>query len=82
MRITKLALIAACFALAGCGASVTQPSQDAAQDVIGNLKYGRDVRTGLCFAVAKNDSVTTVRVETMIVTWVPCDPKVLELIGK
>ena len=66
--------------LSGCGVKVSQPSQSTAREAVNNLVYAQDLRTDQCYAVVSSASAGHLSDQSMTITWVPCDPKVLEQI--
>lgn len=77
----KSVLVVCCtaitFVLIGCGANVSKPSQNTAHEAVNKLTYAQDLRTGLCYAVVSSASIVHVNDQSITVTWVPCEPKVL-----
>lgn len=82
MKVLNAFICASVLVLGGCGAEVRKPSNNTAKKATDNLVYAQDVRTGLCYAIIGSNSSIDVRSESLSITWVPCDPKVLEMIGK
>ncbi len=80
MRIV-LMLVAA-IALSGCGANLRKPSDSAAKAAVSKSTYARDNRTGQCFAVLETSRFMSVNASGATITYVPCTPEVLALIGK
>jgi uncharacterized protein YceK len=68
--------------LSGCGVSVSKTSSSTANQAVNELTYAQDARTGLCYATISTSSATHVNDQGMTITWVPCEPKVLEQIKK
>ncbi len=74
----KTALVILLITLAGCDAPQMKPQSGTVVDIASKLRYFHDKRTGECFAaVTTIDDVVLNHVQ---ITWVPCSPKVLELI--
>ena len=82
MKILNIVVCTVVLALAGCNADVRPTSQEKADEVADQVVYSRDNRTGLCFAVIGSMSGIDIRSQSLSMTWVPCEPKVLELISE
>ncbi len=78
MRLIALFSFAVSFALLGCDAPQIKTQAGTVKDIASQLRYFHDERTGECFAaITTLDDVVMNHVQ---ITWVPCDPKVLEMI--
>jgi hypothetical protein len=81
-HIRNLAIIIVSIAVGGCGVSASKTSARTANNAVNELTYAKDERTGICYAVVSSSSALHVNDQGMTITYVPCDPKVIELIGK
>ena len=79
MRI-RLLLAAAILSLEGCDNYQTKPSDSAIQNMTEDIRYFRDDRSGLCYA-SVGQATSSIHPSIQL-TWVPCQPQVLSLIGK
>jgi hypothetical protein len=68
--------------IVACSVGTSKPDPTTAQRVVGDLTYIQDLRTGLCFAMVSTSHAGQASDDGLSITWVPCEPKVLELIGK
>lgn len=68
--------------LSGCDTRVNKPDAITGMAAANNMRYIQDNKTGLCFAVLSATAVTDVNSRSLTITWVPCDPKVLQEIRK
>jgi|GEM_PF-3771501 hypothetical protein len=82
MRARIILAFSAALLLAGCGVSIDAPTQSVANTAANSMTYSQDPRTGLCFGVVSSKSATHVNDQSLTITWVPCDEKVLALIAK
>jgi hypothetical protein len=66
--------------LVGCDSLQTKPSDAALTNMSEDIRYFQDARSGQCYASIgqRTDSIHP----SLQITWVPCDPKVLALVGK
>jgi uncharacterized protein YceK len=81
-KLVPLILIAAVVALSGCGVSVSKTSESTAKDAVEKMTFARNTATGQCFGVVSSSKAMTANDNSMTITWVPCDPKVLAEIAK
>ena len=69
-------------ALMGCSVGTSKPSQSTATDVMSKLTYIQDAKTGLCYAMISTSHTAQASDDGLSLTWVPCEPKVLEQIKR
>lgn len=75
----KKLLMVLLLALTACDAPQMKPESTTVLSIASHLRYFHDERTGECFAaVTTLDDVAFNHVQ---VTWVPCSPRVLAIIG-
>lgn len=77
----KFILVVACAAfLMGCDSMQVKPSDSALNNMSEDIRYFQDSRSGQCYASIgqRTGSIHP----SLQITWVPCDPKVLALVGK
>ena len=75
----RLIIIIAVLTLSSCDAPQSNPSVAATVQAASKLRYFQDDRTGLCFAAMAQMNGNT-WTAALNITWVPCEPKVLEII--
>ena len=75
---SKSILVAASIVLAGCSVGLDKPNLSVAQDVVEKLRYIKDPKTDLCFAIVSTSQALHPSDNGMTMTWVPCEPKVLQ----
>jgi hypothetical protein len=79
LKISNLiGVAAATISLIGCGVSLNTPGKNTTASALKNLRYVQDPATNLCFALISTSHATTLGDDGMTITWVPCDPTVLE----
>ena len=78
----KIGIAILALGLAGCSVGTSKPNHSTAMEVVRKLTYIQDVKTGLCYAVISTSHATSVSDDGLSITWVPCEPRVLEQIGK
>lgn len=81
MRKLLVSILAA-LTLGGCGESVSNLDAKTAAAAAANVIYMQDKKTGLCFAVISPSGLINPFSSFLKITWVPCEPKVLEQIKK
>ncbi len=68
--------------LIGCDARTSQPSAKTAKDIVNNLTYVQDQRSGICYAVVEFAHPGEVGSNSAGITYVPCDKVPAEMLGK
>jgi hypothetical protein len=75
-------LVSTLMVVAGCGVQADRPRFETATDAVSKLTYAKDPRTDQCYALVSSKSPAHVNDQSMTITWVPCDPKVLVEINR
>ena len=59
--------------LSGCSVKPSELTDEDTKSFISKVKYGKDKRTGLCFAIVSSRKATSVSTSGIGITNVPCD---------
>lgn len=73
-----IVMLVAALVLISCDAPQAKPEANTVKNIAANLRYFHDERTGECFAAVT--TIDDVAFNHVQITWVPCNPKVMELI--
>jgi hypothetical protein len=74
----KFLFLAAALLLAGCSSEIyKEVDEDTARNISGEIRYTKDVRTGLCFALVSSRSYASNYIVS--ISDVPCNEEVLAL---
>lgn len=80
-KVTALLIAALSVALlSGCNPITMPVDKGQAQDIVQQLTYVKDKRTGLCFALIGMTKMGDVSQTSTGITYVPCDEKVEKLL--
>jgi hypothetical protein len=82
LKSALVVTVVTCTGLNACSVALDKPSKKTAVEAVVKLRYIKDPITDLCFALVSTSHALTVSDDGMTITWVPCDQKVLEQIGK
>jgi len=81
MHVSTVILIAAIsIVITGCSFNPSKTSQKSANKLVSMLTYAQDQRTNLCYAMIEGSESGNPDNTSLSITWVPCEPKVLEQI--
>ncbi len=74
MKTMSLIIITAiCFFAVSCNVNPSEVSDDYAKDFVRKIKYVKDEKTGLCFAIVATRETGSTDQNGISWTWVPCD---------
>lgn len=80
--IAGVALTVLVASAVACDVKPTRVGGAASQDLAESLTYVKDTRSNLCYAVVAVQKQNEFVQSGMSITYVPCTPEVLALIGK
>ena len=75
-----VAIVAVCAMIVGCSINPSKFSEDQAQDLVDNLTYAKDSRTGLCFAMVASRKTGDTDQTGLGITHVPCEDVAEQLV--
>ena len=81
-KFVPVLLVLAAVTLTSCGVSVSKTSTSTAKDAVEKMTFAQNSSTGQCFGVVSTSKAMQANDNSMTITWVPCDPKVLAEIAK
>jgi len=74
MKTMSVIIIAAiCFFAVSCSVNPSEVSDDYAKDFVKKVKYVKDEKTGLCYAIVATRKTGSTDQNGISWTWVPCD---------
>ena len=82
-NLIVVAIAIACAPMVGgCSFSPSKTSQESADKIASMLTYTKDSRTEQCYAMIEGSEGGNPDSSSLSITWVPCEPKVLEQANK
>lgn len=70
-----------CLSTTACSQRASEIDASDAVDIAQTVRYVHDKRTGVCYAVVASRHVTDFSQNGFTITYVPCTPEVLKIIG-
>ena len=67
------AFIVSCFFISSCNVNPSEVTDDYAKNFVKKVKYAKDERTGLCYAMVATRETGSTDQNGISWTWVPCD---------